>query len=77
MFVVLFKHERNGAMESKYYNLEDIKMITGLSEIEAYKIIEKLNNELKLIYKNYQLKPVIKQGLVAKDYFIKRMEIGI
>lgn len=64
-------------MENKYYTIDDIQTIMGISKLEAGNLIRKLNAELKIMYEFYQIKPLIKKGLIAKDYFIKRMEIEI
>ncbi|MBE6751172.1 MAG: DNA-binding protein [Ruminococcaceae bacterium] len=52
------------------YSVEDVATIVGCSKSHAYKIIEKLNNEL--VTDNY----LIVRGKISKDYFCKRFNLA-
>lgn len=62
-------------MENKYYTVKDIQIITGCTEINAYQIIQELNKEIEIKYKQYQ--PSTFKDRVSQDYFMKRMEMNL
>lgn len=64
-------------MENDFYTNEDIQLLTGKNYKEAELLIRDLNNQLKTEYKKYHIDPLIQEGKILKDYFIKRMEINL
>ena len=64
-------------MNNEYYTVNDIQLITGLNEIQAYHIIKILNDEIKDRYESYSVKPLIFVDKIDKQYFLKRMEIRL
>ena len=58
-----------------YYTIKDIQLITGCTKTNAQNIIQQLNKEIELKYKEYH--PSTFTDKVSKDYFVKRMEIKL
>ena len=64
-------------MECEFYTTEDIALLTGKDKYEVELLIKKLNEKLKNECNKYHLEPLIQEGKILKDYFIKRMEINL
>lgn len=61
-------------MEKLFYSAKDIAEITGYSKNKSYDIIRKLNTELREKFKNKEIKPLIFDGKINKEYFDKRIK---
>lgn len=62
-------------MSSEFYTNEDIQLLTGKDKNEVEILINDLNAKLKNEYEKYHLEPLIQEGKILKDYFVKGMEI--
>lgn len=51
------------------FGVNDVSEIIGCSKSHAYKVIEKLNNEL--LAENY----LVVRGKISRDYFFKRYNL--
>ena len=60
-------------MEKLFYSAKDVAEITGYSRNKSYDIIRKLNIELKEKFSNSEVKPLIFDGKINKEYFDKRV----
>lgn len=61
-------------MEKLFYSAKDVAEITGYSRNKSYDIIKKLNTELREKFKNKEIKPLIFDGKINKEYFDKRIK---
>ena len=61
-------------MEKLFYSAKDVAEITGYSKNKSYDIIKKLNTELREKFKNKEIKPLIFDGKINKEYFDKRIK---
>jgi len=61
-------------MENEYYTVSDIEIITGYDEEDVLYIIKKLNEEIKQKYISSQIKPLLFDRMIQKEYFLKGME---
>lgn len=61
-------------MENEYYTVTDIELITGYDEEDILFIIKQLNEEIKNKYISSQIKPLLFETMIQKEYFLKGME---
>ena len=63
-------------MESKYYTITDIELITGYDEEDILVIIKKLNEEIMKKYSSSRVKPLLFDRMIEKKYFLINQSIG-
>jgi len=61
-------------MENEYYTVSDIEIITGYDEEDVLFIIKQLNEEIMKKYISSQVKPLLFDRMIEKEYFLKGME---
>jgi len=61
-------------MENDYYTVSDIEIITGYDEEDVLFIIKQLNEEIMKKYISSQVKPLLFDEMIEKEYFLKGME---
>ena len=64
-------------MECEFYTTEDIELLTGKDKLEVELLINELNEKLKFECNKHHLEPLIEEGKILKDYFVKGMEINL
>jgi len=61
-------------MENDYYTVSDIEIITGYDEEDVLFIIKQLNEEIMKKYISSQVKPLLFDEMIEKEYFLRGME---
>ena len=59
-------------MENNYYTILDIQILTGYDKDKVSQLIKLLNQELNEKFKNKNIKPMIYDNKILKDYFLRR-----